>query len=195
MLWQVSFWGVGSMGSRASHRKNFDSRVGVWYHQILKHLEALSSLMLYCSLFREAWHKATWFEQLHIFHCLYCLKLLQGVTLTWAFLHVHEEKCRLTGTHCFCLWLDSSYSFLPYFLLLREFLNYGIVLRFIFPLLSFLISLLNNAESRLHCDDAESFFQVQESIKGLKGSLKVFICSETANIKGAITQSKAISLY
>lgn len=127
---------------------------------------------VHCCVFRKVWHQATWFGQLHIFHCLYCLKstLLRGVTMTWAFLQFHETECSFTDTHCFCLWFDTNYIFLPYLLLLGQFLNYGIVLCFNFPLLGFLISLLNCAESWLNYDAAESFFQLQESIKGLKGS-------------------------
>lgn len=81
-----------------------------------------------------------------------------------------DKDCSFTDSHCFCLWFDTNYSFLPYFLPLRQFLNCGTVLCFIFPLLSFLISLLSCAESWNNYDAAESFFQLQKRIKGLKGT-------------------------
>lgn len=44
-------------------------------------------MRLVCTVvvFNYVLHQATWFGQLHIFHCLYCLKfaLVQGVNLTW----------------------------------------------------------------------------------------------------------------
>lgn len=159
MPWRGHFWSLSSTECWASDMKKKQTTRFNKFFSIWKLCWGWS-----------AWQEATRLGQLHNSHLLYCMgfALLQNVTLTKALLQVHETKTAVLQT-AFCLWFDTNYSFLPYFLPLRQFLNCGIVLCFIFPTLSFLISLLNCAESWNNYDAAESFFQLQKGIEGLNG--------------------------
>lgn len=166
MPWQGPFWGLSSTESWASNmKKNQDSTVVMWCHQILQHLEAL--LRLVCLTGGSVAGTASQFPSPILSEVCFVAKCATNksfITGPW------DKDGSFTDSHCFCLWFDTNYSFLPYFLPLRQFLNCGIVLCFIFPLLSFLISLLNCAESWNNYDAAESFFQLQKGIEGLRGN-------------------------
>lgn len=135
MPWQGPFWGLSSIEWWASDMKKKPkqgSRVVIWCHQILQHLEA--PLRLVCLTGGSMAGAAPQFPSSVLSGACFVAKCDTDksiITGPW------DKDCSFTDSHCFCLWFDTNYSFLPYFLPLRQFLNCGIVLCFIFPLLKF----------------------------------------------------------
>lgn len=105
---------------------------------------------VHCGIFREALGKTVWAASyfplpIRIEVCF----AARRCDCDMNFLPGPWDKCTVLQTlTALCLWFDTDYRFLSYFLLLGQFFNYGIVLCFIFLLLSFLIILLKGTVLR-----------------------------------------------
>lgn len=133
MPWQGPFRALSIIECWVSDmKKTKQGSSVVWCHQILQHLEAV--LKLVCLTGGSMAGAAPQFPSSVLSGACFVAKCdtdKRFITGPW------DKDCSFTDSHCFCLWFDTNYSFLPYFLSLRQFLNCSIVLCFIFPLLKF----------------------------------------------------------